>query len=250
MAVRFLIADDMPAQQKLLANVVLLLGGESRCAANGREAFRLAQEEAFDIVLLDLSMPELGGVAAANRLIKGWASLDARPRIVVVTGNTDEASRTLCRAVGMDGFIPKPFDIVTARRFLARLLAQGHCWAEGPARRILDVGALDSKFVGQDGGFESEVLQARTSLQELVEKLDTLSPEQCLKRSEQLAAFARRCGLITLAAAMETFSAAAGDGEAASFNVQLAEQRADFEQGITAIREWRRHAPEPLRMSA
>jgi CheY-like chemotaxis protein len=250
MPVRFLIADDVPAQQKLLANVILYLGGESRFASNGREALRLAQAEMFDIVLLDLSMPELGGVAAANRLIDGWSALMSRPRIVAVTGETDEGSRTLCRAVGMDGFIPKPFGMGTVRKALKNLIVQGHCWPEGPARRILDVGALKADSLRHDSAFDREVLETRTSLQELVEKLDTLTPEQCIEKSEFLASFARRYGLLQLAPVMETFIKAAREGRASHFTAQLAEQRGDFEHAIIALRSWHHHAPEPLRLSA
>lgn len=250
MPVRFLIADDIPAQQKLLANVVMFLGGESRLASNGREALRLAEQEVFDIVLLDLSMPELGGVAAANHLIESWTSLSFRPRIVAVTGETEDDCRTLCRAVGMDGFIAKPFAVATVRKALKQLLVQGHCWQDGPARRILDVGVLGQDVTQQDWGFEIEVLQARTALQELVEKLDALTPEQCMDKAEILAGFARRHGLLKLAPVMETFTKAARDGEAALFAPQLAEERSDFEHAVTAIRAWRHHMPEPLRMSA
>jgi hypothetical protein len=150
----------------------------------------------------------------------------------------------------MDGFIAKPFAMATVGKALKQLLMQGHCWPDGPARRILDVNALGQDFTKQDWGFEIEVLQARTALQELVEKLDALTPEQCMERAELLAGFARRHGLLKLAPVMETLAKAARDGEAELFVPQLAEERADFEHAMTAIRAWRHHMPEPLRMSA
>jgi CheY-like chemotaxis protein len=251
MPVRFLIADDMPAQQRLLANVVLFLGGESRFASNGREALQLAQEEMFDIVLLDLSMPELGGVAAANELIEGWKSLDRRPRIVAVTGEKDEGSRTLCRAVGMDGFIAKPFSVASVRKTLKTLLMQGHCWPEGPARRILDVEVSQANAAGKGTGFDLEVLEARTLLQELVEGLDGLTEEQRTENSEKLTIFAGKHGLLQLGPAMQTLMESALDGDTPSLSDLLQEQRADFEDAITAIRAWGHHAPRvSFRMSA
>ena len=250
MPVRFLIADDVPAQQKLLANVVIFLGGEYRFASNGREALHLAEEEVFDIVLLDLSMPELGGVAAANRLIESWNSLSFRPRIVAVTGEKDEGSRTLCRSVGMDGFIPKPFTVSTLRKSLKQLLMQGHCWPEGPTRRILDVGTLGDASKYDSRSFDGDVLRARTVLQELAEKHAMLSPEDCIERADHLHAFARKYGLLTLAPLMETFTKAARDGEAMLFSPQLLEEKGVFEQAVVAIRAWQEHAPEPLQLSA
>lgn len=250
MPVRFLIADDVPAQQKLLSNVVLFLGGEYRFASNGREALRLAEEEVFDIVLLDLSMPELGGVAAANRLIEKWSALSFRPRIVAVTGEKDESCRTLCRSVGMDGFIPKPFSVSSLRKSLKQLLMQGHCWPEGPTRRILNVGTLEEAGSHESRIFDKDVLHSRTLLQELTEKHDTLSPDDSMERAEHLHAFARKYGLLTMAPLMETFAKAARDGEAMLFIPQLMEEKGTFEQAVVAIRAWQEHAPEPLRMSA
>jgi CheY-like chemotaxis protein len=241
----------MPAQQRLLANVVLFLGGESRFASNGREALQLAQEEQFDIVLLDLSMPELGGVAAANELIESWKSLDRRPRIVTVTGEKDDGIRTLCRAVGMDGFIAKPFSVATVRKMLKTLLMQGHCWPEGPARRILDIEVSEAHTAGKSTTFELEVLEARTLLQELVEGLDALTDEQRTESSQKLTIFAGRHGLVLLEPAMKTFMDTARDSDASSLSALLQEHRADFEDAVTALRAWSHHAPRlPLRMSA
>jgi CheY-like chemotaxis protein len=139
MPVRFLIADDYVAHQKLLANIVSFLGGVMRCAANGHEAMRLAQSEAFDVVLMDLHMPGLGGVAAADRLIHGWQSHPHRPRIVAVTADHSPERRALCRAVGMDGFVAKPYEPRTLKVALQQVIVSGHCWSDGPPERTLDM---------------------------------------------------------------------------------------------------------------
>ncbi len=139
MAVRFLIADDYLAHQRLMANIVVFLGGVMRGAANGREAMRLAQSEEFDIILMDLHMPELGGVAAADRLIHGWSGHPHRPRIVAVTGENTPERRALCRAVGMDGFIAKPAESSALRSALQKVIVSGHCWPDGGSERALDM---------------------------------------------------------------------------------------------------------------
>lgn len=113
MAVRFLIDDDYSAHQKLMANMIQFLGGAMRYAATGHEAMHLAQTEEFDVVLMDLQMPRLGGVAAADRLIHGWSEHTHRPRIIAVTADNTPERRALCRAVGMDGFITKPYEATT-----------------------------------------------------------------------------------------------------------------------------------------
>ncbi|MFZ4764114.1 MAG: response regulator [Roseimicrobium sp.] len=245
MPVRFLIADDVPAHRQLLANLVMMLGGESRLAADGREALRLAELEAFDVVLLDLGMPEMGGVATANRLIVSWKNMTHRPRIVAVTGHTSEPCRALCRAVGMDGFITKPFSVRTLNRSLKNVIMQGHCWEQGPAERILDVAWLDDGLAPEVGqpSFDQRTLVARTQLRELAERLEVLAPDECVQRAEGLRAFARQHGLLKLAPLMECFAKSSADGEACLFASEIAGQLAEFELAITAAHEWRSHAP-------
>ncbi len=139
MAVRFLIADDYSAHQKLMANMIQFLGGAMRYAATGYEAMHLAQTEEFDVVLMDLQMPRLGGVAAADRLIHGWSEHTHRPRIVAVTADNTPERRALCRAVGMDGFITKPYEATTLKGALQQVIISGHCWTDGEPMRTLDM---------------------------------------------------------------------------------------------------------------
>ncbi len=139
MAVRFLIADDYSAHQKLMANIIQFLGGEMRYAATGHEALHLAQSEEFEIVLMDLQMPGLGGVAAADRLIHGWSEHPHRPRIIAVTAEYTPERRALCHAVGMDGFIAKPYEAATLKSTLQQVIMFGHCWTDGVPARTLDM---------------------------------------------------------------------------------------------------------------
>lgn len=139
MPLRFLIADDLGAHQRLMSNIVGFLGGEMRFASDGREVIRLAQSEEFDVLLLDLQMPELGGVAAADRLMHHWREHPRRPRLIAVTADNTPERRALCRAIGMDGFIAKPYDAPALRDALQQVVIRGHCWNDGPPRRTFDM---------------------------------------------------------------------------------------------------------------
>lgn len=139
MAVKFLIADDYSAHQKLMANIIQFLGGAMRYAATGHEAMQLAQSEDFEVVLMDLQMPGLGGVAAADRLMHGWSDHPHRPRIIAVTADNTPERRALCRAVGMDGFITKPYEATLLKSALQQVIMSGHCWADGEPERTLDM---------------------------------------------------------------------------------------------------------------
>lgn len=142
MPVRVLIADDYSAHQKLMGNIISSVGGVMTCASNGREALRLAEREEFEVVLMDMQMPELGGAAAADALIGRWRSDSRRPRIVAVTADNTPERRVLCRAIGMDGFIAKPFDVATLKCALQQVVMFGHCWPDGPSERSVDLAAF------------------------------------------------------------------------------------------------------------
>lgn len=142
MPVRVLIADDYSAHQKLMGNIVSAVGGVMCGAADGLEALRLAEDgegEGFDIALLDMQMPGLGGAEVADRLIGRWRNRFRRPRIVAVTGESTPERRVLCRAIGMDGFIAKPFDAATMKGALRQVTIFGHCWTDGPSERAMDL---------------------------------------------------------------------------------------------------------------
>ncbi len=213
MPVRFLIADDMPAQQKLLANAVLFLGGESRFAPNGIEALRLAREEHFDMVLMDLRMPELGGVAAASMLLDHWRDMTLRPRILVISGEAPEDTYPLCRAIGVDGFVGKPYTMTALKRSLMMLLTQGHSWMEGPARRLLDITKLSRSMDGRDEvSLMKECDEARLMLHTLRAAGDGPALRSQSGMVALLSLFSRRHGFLELQSVLDQLATAIGTG--------------------------------------
>ena len=139
MPLRFLIADDLGAHQRLMSNIVGFLGGEMCFAGDGHEALRLAQGGEFDVVLMDMQMPALGGAAAADRLMHHWRERSRRTRVVAVTAENTPERRALCRAIGVDGFIAKPYDASVLRDALQQTVMGGHCWTDGESRRVFDM---------------------------------------------------------------------------------------------------------------
>lgn len=80
-------------------------------AATGREAIRAVRRSAVDVVLMDMSMPSLDGLAATRRLL----ALDPPPRVIVLSGHTDRLSRTAALESGASVFVSKsePLDTLT-----------------------------------------------------------------------------------------------------------------------------------------
>ena len=109
MPVRFLIADDYRAHQRLLSNIILLLGAQWECADDGRMALQKAQKHEFDIILMDMSMPEMDGLTA-TRMLRGIDHLRDVP-IVALTANAMEGDKEKSLEAGCTGYIRKPVDV-------------------------------------------------------------------------------------------------------------------------------------------
>jgi CheY-like chemotaxis protein len=121
---RVLVADDVATNRELLRALLRRGGHEVRLAVNGVEALALAQSELPDLVLMDVSMPELDGMETARRL----RALDgplARVPIVALTAHAFPADVEACLAAGMNGHLAKPIDPAALNAVLARVAAGG-----------------------------------------------------------------------------------------------------------------------------
>lgn len=110
-----LVADDHAANRQMLARLLSLLGHDVTAAENGRQALDLLHERPFDLVLLDVVMPEMDGVAALKR-IKADARLH-EVTVIMVSGLDEVASVVRCIEEGAEDYLTKPLDptILTAR---------------------------------------------------------------------------------------------------------------------------------------
>lgn len=235
MPLRFLIADDNPAHLKLTANVVLFLGGQSRTASNGEEAIALVRQEEFDVVLLDLWMPRMGGLVAATRMLRELENRPSRPRIVAVTGDISHERHALCRAVGMDGFVTKPCDLNRFRHKLQEVVVAGHCWPEGPTQPTLDIeklwSALDEGSEAQVRRFEEQTRRIRLQLRALPNE-DHDATEAAAVRD-----FAVHYGFIRLARALHGLLRTTSDQERETYRDQLTDEIREFENTVIAAHE-------------
>jgi PAS domain S-box-containing protein len=120
---RVLAADDVPQNLELL-NLLLTRRGHTMVgAADGAQAFDLAEREHFDVILMDVQMARTDGLAA-TRAIRAAASRDGRQRvpIVAMTASVLDAHRRACAEAGMDGFASKPVDWFALSNEIARVL--------------------------------------------------------------------------------------------------------------------------------
>ena len=107
---RILLAEDNVVNQKLAMRLLQQMGYRADLAGNGIEAIERIGQEPYDVVLMDVQMPEMDGLEASRRITSQWPA-GQRPRIVAMTANAMQGDREICLAAGMDDYITKPIRI-------------------------------------------------------------------------------------------------------------------------------------------
>ncbi|MDM0103541.1 GAF domain-containing protein [Variovorax sp. J22R24] len=107
---RILLAEDNAVNQKLALRLLQQMGYRADLASNGIEAVESVQRQAYDVVLMDVQMPELDGLDATRQIC---TLLDGplRPRIVAMTANAMQGDREMCMEAGMDDYLTKPIRV-------------------------------------------------------------------------------------------------------------------------------------------
>ena len=107
---RILVAEDNVVNQKLALRILQQMGYRADLASNGIEAVESVERQPYDVVLMDVQMPEMDGLEASRRITTKWSPAE-RPRIVAMTANAMQGDRELCIAAGMDDYITKPIRV-------------------------------------------------------------------------------------------------------------------------------------------
>jgi signal transduction histidine kinase/CheY-like chemotaxis protein len=107
---RILLAEDNVVNQKLALRLLAQMGYRADLASNGIEAIECVERQTYDVVLMDVQMPEMDGLEASRRIIARWKAND-RPRIVAMTANAMQGDREQCLAAGMDDYVTKPIRV-------------------------------------------------------------------------------------------------------------------------------------------
>ena len=194
---RVLLAEDNPVNRQLVAGLLQRRGHVVTVAHNGREALTAIELQEFDVVLMDVQMPEMGGLEA-TRLIREreGARGSRRLPIIALTAHAMKGDREICVAAGMDEYIVKPID----RHELLRVVESPRPAADSAtttperfaeeAAAAFGLGNLVERF-GGDAALASEVAilfvaESPAMLQRLNESLRNRSSEEVSKAAHAL----------------------------------------------------------------
>ncbi|MCB8978485.1 MAG: response regulator [Ardenticatenaceae bacterium] len=109
---RILVAEDNAINQKLTLRVLARLGYEAELAQNGREALEKHAKSPFDLIFMDMQMPEIDGLTATREIL-AMHPASPRPIIIAMTANVLQDDRDACLAAGMNDFLSKPLRFQT-----------------------------------------------------------------------------------------------------------------------------------------
>jgi two-component system sensor histidine kinase RpfC len=115
-----LVAEDNRTNQKVIGKILEHAGHRATIVATGQEAVEALEEPGYDLVLMDLNMPELGGIDAV-KLLRFTHDVDELPPIVALSADATPQTREACRAVGFAAYLTKPVDTQLLLRTLAEL---------------------------------------------------------------------------------------------------------------------------------
>jgi PAS domain S-box-containing protein len=114
---KILLVEDHVINQRMIQLMLQQMGYKPDVANNGLEALFVLRRQPYDVVLMDLQMPEKDGLTATQHICQEWTP-DVRPRIIALTANAMSGDRDRCLASGMDDYLVKPIRIAELMRVL------------------------------------------------------------------------------------------------------------------------------------
>jgi PAS domain S-box-containing protein len=212
-ALRILLAEDNAMNQKVALRLLEQLGYRADVANNGLEAIAALEQQPYDVVLMDVQMPELDGLDATRRICEQWPE-ETRPHIIAMTANALPEDREACFAAGMNDYVAKPI----RGEELVAALKRAKPLRNGDGAVALDAGALGSlRDLGGDE-FLREVIDA--FLADAPDQIATLrrslaeqSTEELRRAAHTLKSNGATLGALEFAELCRTLEQRAKDGE-------------------------------------
>jgi CheY-like chemotaxis protein len=120
---RILLAEDNVVNQKLALRLLSRMGYHADLAKDGMAVLAALERQSYDIILMDVQMPEMDGLEATREICMRWPK-EERPSIIAMTAYALEGDQQKCIEAGMDGYLSKPIRVDELESVLSRVAAQ------------------------------------------------------------------------------------------------------------------------------
>ncbi|MBN1554752.1 MAG: PAS domain S-box protein [Phycisphaerae bacterium] len=194
---KILLAEDNPINQKLALRLLNKNGHTVRVAHNGMQALEALNQETFDVILMDVQMPEMDGMEATARIRSREVGTGRHVPILAMTAHAMKGDREKCLDAGMDGYISKPIRASELNKELQRILQEGTskdtASATTEAPTSMDSTMTNLKIIDED-----DAMSRFDGDREMFEELLDLFEEHCdvMIRNIQDALAARDCEIL------------------------------------------------------
>lgn len=170
-SLHILLAEDEPTNQLAARGMLERLGHRVTTVKNGLQALQAVEKDRFDLVLMDVQMPEVDGLEATRRIRRWEKDSGRRTPIVAMTALAMKGDRERCLEAGMDGYISKPIDPSDLHQTVERYAGGKETGGQGPRVR-LDRRTLLSVFGGEEKFLKENI---KLFLTESASRVDQIS---------------------------------------------------------------------------
>jgi len=242
---RVLLVEDNPVSQSLGREMLRRRGLDVQTASNGLEAVEMATQGEFDIILMDVQMPDMDGYAATGHILQ-WERENGRRHtpIIALTAHALPQDRDRCLAAGMDDYLVKPYNQESLSDVIARWLSPSHEREEPDASSLGPENVFDGDKLGEIrdmmgdnfpvllGQFQDGLVEQMRSVESAVDACDVVKFREAVHRVKNNAGDLGASRLFDVACDLEKQLA---DGR---FEPDLAQRfLADGKQVLTAVKD-------------
>ncbi len=243
---RVLAADDVAQNLELLSLLMGKRGHVLTLAHDGAHAAGLAAQQDFDVILMDVQMPVLDGLAA-TRQIRADAAQAGRPRvpIIAMTASVLEAHRKASTAAGMDGFASKPVDWYALSHEIARVLGLQPVGAIGTTAvqfrpQVLNRASAEQRWGGSAADHQLALCRFDADHAACAQQFDALllagDLDNLHAQAHRVRGVAANLGLEQLTATLADIEQRCNDGDAAGAAAALARFRPQLDEALAVVR--------------
>jgi CheY-like chemotaxis protein/HPt (histidine-containing phosphotransfer) domain-containing protein len=219
---RVLLVEDNAVNQQLALRMLDKLGHRAELAVNGLEALEALRGQPYDVVLMDVEMPEMDGLEASRCINREWPAGE-RPRIIAMTANAMQGYRDVCLAAGMDDYLSKPIHVDELAQALDRSAPAARLgeWPQSGTPLATESDVLDPETLDQlrdatgDRAFVAEIIatfvrEAPALLETIRGALEHDEAEELRRAAHTLKSNGRTFGATRLAELCQELEAMAG----------------------------------------